>query len=219
MLKRVLFTVVLVGVMSGVSFAGSALSWSISPNVVEPGVSTPIEIFLTNNSAGDGTGIDTVALDVASPDSANFDGTNLGLFGLAFTLDAAGMPFAPPFDGSVLLGPTPTYVFGYNPFPQSASSFGNPFIHFLDNGDSIHVATLHVTGVLGGPAPTGDGGQTFTLRLGDIQGGTPPVFLGDFSEIRDFGNSEFQEIRVTPEPATAALLLIGGFAALRRRRS
>lgn len=86
----------------------------------------------------------------------------------------------------------------------------------VERPTSTHVATLWVTAALP-PGPAGDGAIPVSLVLGSTA--NLLVEGNNFGQITDLGGSEVQEFRLVPEPATMALLMLGGLTVLRRRRS
>jgi hypothetical protein len=246
MVKRSFCALALVGMLSTAALAGQApfeLVWnghsgSLSdPVPVEPGVATPLNLWLRNNTETPlpigGVQLNFVSEtgevdfdfngpdDLSPPSLPNPDraamaddgwqwGGPLGLDG--FPILGGGT--AEPFPGFV----TALYPVFSNDPPQTVFDFSVPTAAItLPGGEMMELGTLMITANL---AP----GPDSIVPLGVNNGGLPPIAgqvfdLANFAFIPvDLGNAEVVNLSVVPEPATAALLAIGGLLGLRRRR-
>jgi hypothetical protein len=217
------------------------------PVPVEPGVLTALSLSLRNNTAT-GLPIGGVQLNFVANPGVEFDlngpddlspgtlpspnreamaddgwqwsgplGSSVDIDGnadVAYPLLAGGV--AEPFGPGVFR--TRLYPIFCNDPPQTVYDFTDPTrAIILAGGDTMDLGTLMITANL---AP----GPGNLVQLGVNNGGLPPepcqVFdLAGFQYLDVFAaNASVVNLAVVPEPATAALLAIGGLLGLRRRR-
>ena len=214
MLKRSLLVLGLVGCLATVSSAADfELAYDTGhmngPHWLDKGVPTPLEISVLNNTQADfpiggivfgfsSTGY-PLTWDLDGPDNTGFTGDD-------------DLVWTPWLDGS----PEPVSGMGMTAYfatvdpPETALLLADMVAVVVPAMDSTHVATLMVT------SPQGPGAWETELVVGvedDL------LYAGEaagFAAVGDLGGTHV--VTLVPEPATLALLVIGGLATLRRRR-
>lgn len=212
MLKRSLLVLGLVGCLATVSSAADfELAYDTrhmdGPHWLDKGVPTPLEISLVNNTQVDFP-IGGIVFDFSStgyPLTWDLDGIDdTGLTGdddFAWTSWLNGDPH--PVYSAV------SYFATVDP-PQTALQLTDMFAVTVPAMGSTHVATLMVT------SPEGPGYWETELKAGVEDNLLFHGEAGGFAAVLELGGTNV--VTLVPEPATLALMVIGGLATLRRRR-
>ncbi len=192
MLKRSLMILGLVGMISTAASADFLLTYESDVDV-DPGNGDIIDIN-ENSSA-------TISI-YAWPD------TTSQLAGTGFNFNGAN-------DGGVLAFDT----ISLSDFAWDPATFGNPNVWFIDNAlpqprgaNFVGAATIPAEGLLLATLQVTSGAD-----LGQSDVTTSPEFFDENLGPANSANGSFS-VNVVPEPATLALLAIGGLATIRRRR-
>ncbi len=114
-------------------------------------------------------------------------------------------------------GPLPFFSFN-GTFGESYTAGDTILMRMIYRpGEGMPGTVEYIVDVGGGPLSSGQ--LDFTNLEGGIANGTNVGFYGQFSpsDENDFGVARYENIRVVPEPATAALVALGALGMIRRR--
>lgn len=200
MLKRSLLVLGLAGVMASGAFAESSILYRTIDDST-PGDDTDVVV-----GVGESATIEVLILP-GEPADSHFGGGGFAYVGTAEngTIDAGGYILSNHAWDDAFGDPNAWFITDPLPNPQAVGFF--PPGLAINPGGTL-LTTLTITGVI---ANVNDG-EPYVQQTGvtAVDSGLVPIDLTP-------GSDSFN-ITVTPEPATVALLLIGGLSALRRRQ-
>jgi len=188
MFKRSLGACLLVASMAVTSPAWANAIITFEPSNLEAGVPTPVTISVTD-STGSGFGIGQVSFGFSVP-----AGLTVGNFGWLSGLNSGSLYFA-------------------------TTGLPNPFTILLVPSSGVDVpanGTIPIAGITVTADAGAADGQTFSLPTGIII--QEDENLSSLVVKNDSSAGVFTIGPVVPEPATLALLVVGGLATLHRRR-